>query len=56
MTSFAYAIEELVWRREMLRELAPATDHPERMHWKMRVLDAAVARLRVPYFEMNPFV
>lgn len=51
-----FAIEELEFRRDMLLELAPATDNPEYMRWKARACEEAIERLRRPVFLMSPFV
>lgn len=54
--ALAYAIEELNFRREMLAELAPATDNYEYMMWKVAALERAIAELQKPYFEVSPLI
>lgn len=51
-----FAIEELDFRREMLAEMAPATDSYEYMMWKVRALERSIAELRKPYFEVSPLL
>ena len=51
-----YAIDELNFRQGLLVEMAPATDNPEYMMWKVRALQLATAALRRPHFEVSPFV
>lgn len=52
----AYAVSELHFRRDLLLELAPASENPAFLMWRVRALEAAVAALRRPRFDINPFV
>lgn len=51
-----FAIEELEWRRDLLLEMAPRTDHEAYVLWRARALERAIAELKKPYFEVSPLL
>ena len=52
----AYAIRKLESVLELVRAVQPATDRPEDTVWMTRALETAIARLKEPHFEINPFI
>ncbi len=51
-----FAMSELDTSRELIEEMAPATDNPEYMMWKVRALRFAIATLRKPHFPVSPLI
>ena len=52
----AYALKVLQEKKELVRAVGFATDRPEVARWQMAAIDAAVAALTRPRYEMNPFI